>query len=335
MFDAIFPFTNLFVYWWIPLSAAILDALIGDPPTWPHPVRAIGKLLSLVEPAARKLPVSEFAAGCVAVIVVLSVTWAAVRALFLAPFFLAAAFAVYLAFSGLALGQLYREGKSAIRLLEADDVAGARAAIAMLVSRDLTEANLEELRRALAETLAENLNDAFVAPFFWLIVGGPVGLWLYKAASTMDSMWGYPHKPWTRFGTAAARLDDVLAYIPARLTAAFLFVAAIKGNNGAWPENGLGRSSRPGLSRVAEDARKMKSPNAGWPMASCAWICNAAMGGKTVYAGKPVDKPILGPAGVPWTTAKLEGLCKLTANTGVLCVGLLGCIGFALHAVIH
>ncbi|SBV97568.1 Cobalamin biosynthesis protein CobD [uncultured delta proteobacterium] len=312
-----FPFADLAVYWWLPVTAILLDRCIGDPPRWPHPVRCIGTLLAVVEPRARRLPLPERIAGIFAVLAVLFLTWACARLLLLFPSVFALLFAVYLAFAGLALGQLLREGKAALALLEQNDVAAARTAIGMLVSRDVTRADHDTLCRTLAETLAENFNDAFIAPLFWLVIGGPVGLWLYKAASTMDSVWGYPHEPWTRFGTAAARLDDALAFIPARLTAFFLYCNAMVGaKRNAWPENGLEKPSWPGFARVARDARTMKSPNAGWPMAVCAWIHHAAMGGRAVYAGKAVDKPVLGPPGTVWTTAKLRGLYQALAMTG-------------------
>lgn len=315
--DALLPYSSFMVYLWLPPLAVLLDRVIGDPPSWPHPVRAIGALLGFVEPRARRLSVSERAAGIVAVIVALAATWAAVRLLLFFPFILALVFAVYLCFAGLALGQLVREGKTALSLLEQNDITGARKAVGMLVSRDVSGADKDELCRVLAETMAENLNDAFVAPFFWLLFGGPAGLWLYKAASTMDSMWGYPHEPWTHFGTAAARLDDILAYVPARLTALFVYGGSFSANGRKAP------ASWPGFSRVAADAKTMKSPNAGWPMAACAWVHGAAMGGKAVYAGAIVEKPVLGPPGTVWTTEKLRdmlGGMTVAAYGGALCL---------------
>ena len=332
--DTLFPFADLSLYWWLPLLAVILDRLIGDPPAWPHPVRYVGALLTGIEPRARRLPVPGGLAGLIAACLALAATYAAARLLLWLPSLLALAAAVYLAFAGLALGQLLREGKAALALLEQGETAAARVAIGMLVSRDVSQSDHDELCRVLAESLAENLNDAFVAPFFWLLAGGPIVLWLYKTASTMDSMWGYPYPPWTRFGTAAARLDDVLAYIPARLTALFLHAAAIlRAKRGDWPENGPGEPPWPGFARVAADARAMKSPNAGWPMAACAWIHHAAMGGKAVYAGKIVDKPVLGPPGALWTTTKLRGLCKTIAMTGWISAAVLGALGWLVRSL--
>lgn len=309
-------YANLPVYWWLPLAAVILDRLIGDPPKFPHPVRAVGALLARVEPRARRAAPSPFQAGLTAMLAALAVTYIVTRASLLLPLIGTAA-ALYLAFAGLALGQLLREGRHALTLIESGDTPAARIAVGHLVSRDVSRANPEELRRVLAETLSENLNDGFTAPLFWLIAGGPVALWLYKAVSTMDSTWGYPHEPWTRFGTPAARLDDALAWIPARLTALFLVLAA-----------NILRLDTTGAAYAAirDDAKTMKSPNAGWPMAACARILGAAMGGKAVYAGKTVDKPVLGPAGTAWTPEKLRTLLRLLDATGWLALAALwGC----------
>ncbi|MDL2210170.1 adenosylcobinamide-phosphate synthase CbiB [Desulfovibrio sp. OttesenSCG-928-O18] len=297
------PFATLSVYWAIPVIAVVLDRVFGDPPGKPHPVRLIGAALMYVEPRARRSIRDPFFAGLAAACAVLAGTYALVRLLLALPWVVAVIAAVYLAFSGIALGQLLREGKNALALLERGDTGAARKAVGYLVSRDVSAADDEELCRVLAESLAENLNDAFIAPFFWLLAGGPVALWLYKAASTMDSMWGYPHEPWTRFGTFAARLDDVLAFIPARLTALFLLLASC-------------RLCRKTPAAVVSDAKKMKSPNAGWPMAAAAWACGAAMGGKAVYAGKTVEKPLLGPEGNAWTPETLRHLLTLLSRSG-------------------
>ena len=332
IFITVFLFSNIVACWWVPFLAAMLDAALGDPHRWPHPVRLIGKLCERVEPIARQMLASEFLAGLIAVGCVLLATWLPVRLLLLLPYALTTAIATYLGFAGLALGQLLREGKAASALLEKGDVEAARAAVGMLVSRDLSQAGIDDLCRALAETLAENYNDAFVAPLFWFALGGPVALWLYKAVSTMDSMWGYPHAPWTRFGTTAAVLDDALAFVPARISLVALFLAALcraklPGRLGQKP----GPLLWPGFTRVMQDAHKMKSPNAGWPMAACAWLHGASMGGPTVYAGAVVQKPTLGPVGVTWTPEKCADLCRTIAVAGVLSALALCSLGGIIH----
>ena len=328
----VFLFSHIVACWWVPFLAAILDAIFGDPPGWPHPVRLIGALCQRVEPLARRLVAREFWAGFLAVFLVLVATWIPVRLLLLFPYAVATLIAAYLGFAGLALGQLLREGRAATALLENGEVEAARAAISMLVSRDLSQAEPHDLCRALAETLAENVNDAFIAPLFWFALGGPVALWIYKAVSTMDSLWGYTHAPWTRFGTTAAILDDALAFVPARITMLALYLAALVRTR--WP-NRFGQKAGPllwpGFRRVVQDADKMKSPNSGWPMATCAWLHGASMGGPTVYAGTVVEKPSMGPLGVAWTPEKLKDLCRTLALAGA--IGALGLCTFG--GIVH
>ncbi len=204
----------------------------------------------------------------------------------------------------------------------------ARQAVGMLVSRDTSKLDQDQLRRALAETVSENFNDGFVAPLFWLTLTGPVGLWIYKSVSTADSMWGYRTERYEEFGKAGARLDDVLAYIPARLSAVLLWITGPLVLCGAWPTI---------FKRIKTDAKTMESPNAGWPMAAAAWLHGVPMGGPTPYFGVMKDKPVLGPKGpcnqgdkdpqCTWTHERLEKLCRHVKWAGFL-AGLLA-LGFA------
>ena len=293
---------------WTPLAAVALDMAIGDPPALPHPVRAIGKAAAWMEPRLRPIA-GPFFAGVLGLLFMLCATSAVVCPLLLLPGVWALLPCVYLACAGLALGQLLREGRRALAFISRNDSENARRAVGSLVSRDVRKADMNELCRVLAETMSENINDAFIAPFFWLATGGPLGLWLYKTVSTLDSMWGYPYPPWTQFGAAAARADDMLAYIPARLTALFLLAAAFPfGLHKNWP----------GFAVIQRQAASMKSPNAGWPMSVCAWLHHAHMGGHAVYDGKPTEKPRLGPQDAAWDIAKINTLLTHLRLTGIL-----------------
>jgi adenosylcobinamide-phosphate synthase len=181
----------------------------------------------------------------------------------------------------------------------------------MLVSRDTAVLDARGVRRALAETVSENFNDGFLAPLFFLVLGGPGLLWAYKAISTMDSMWGYRTAAYRELGWAPARADDVLAWIPARLSALFLAAGGLV----------LGLKWRGALAKTAVQAQEMDSPNAGWPMAAAAWLLGAGMGGPTSYSGTMKPKPWLGPAPGEWTDGKLaclERLCLVSALLAVL-----------------
>jgi adenosylcobinamide-phosphate synthase len=237
---------------------------------------------------------------------------------------LGAVTAVYLAYAALALGCLLREGRRANELISAVDarrssspeLETARRAVSRLVSRDVSRLRKSALYRTLAETLSENFNDAFIAPLFWLLLGGQTGVWVYKCVSTADSRWGYKHDPWSRRGWAAARLDDALAFIPARLSALLLYMAGSPEGRKSWPSWGV----------LRKEAARMESPNAGWGMAAAAWLHGAGMGGPAVYAGKIKEKPCLGPlitGESAWNEDKIAALLAHLRKAGFLGAALL------------
>lgn len=279
--------------------ALALDYALGDPRGLPHPVRYIGKALEAEEGLLRRVGLAGTLGGALALLVNVVVVFGVVSLLTCIPL-LGALIWLYLGYAGLALGQLLTDGRSVAERLDRGDLDGARGELALLVSRDVAGLDEQGLRRALAETLSENLNDGFVAPLFFLAVGGPAWMWSFKVVSTMDSMWGYRTAEYSALGWAAARADDILAWIPARLTALFLMAA------GWW----LGRDFQAASEHLAGDSAKTESPNAGWPMAAAAWLMGASMGGPAVYFGQPKDKPQLGPDG-DWTADKLGGLLQL------------------------
>ena len=298
--------------WLFSFLGALAEVRLSWPERIPHPVRLIGCLLDRMEVPARTSEHPRLA-GCVCLLFALVCVGGSVQVLLAIPF-LGAVAAGIVVFAGLALGELIRVCRRALSVLEegerTGDITEARRQVGMLVSRDTTHMQAAELRRALAETLAENFNDAFVAPCFWLIVGGPVALWCYKTVSTMDSMWGYTTPEWKQLGMAGARCDDVLAWIPARLSALLLGLSALfSPHAGNWP----------GLGAIRRQARRMASPNAGWPMAAAAWLHHAPMGGPTPYFGRVLDKPRLGPdIDAPWSTPQLTALLTHVERAGLL-----------------
>lgn len=291
----------------LPVLATVLDLFLGDPHRLPHPVRGIGRVLDWLEPRARAWSLGPRLAGLICVLLVAGSSGLIVHLLSeirLAGMVIGA----YFAYAGLALGQLQDEGRDAMDLIEEGRLDEARQAVAMLVSRETAHMDAPELRRTLAETVSENLNDGFFAPLFYLILGGPALMWAYKAVSTMDSMWGYKTERFRHLGCAAARADDLLAWLPARLTALFLVASGAL----------LGMPWREALASLRADARKMESPNAGWPMAACAWLCQGSMGGPAVYFGQAKWKPILGPEGQEWSVEKLKKLFRLSVFAAFL-----------------
>lgn len=240
------------------LAAAALDVLAGEPPARAHPVVWAGHYLDRV---GRRLPVSPpgravvlgggaWGMGAVAAVAagvavdrVLRTTPAALRR----------------SLTGVALWPL-ASGRLLLGEVEAVDQAvtrnldEGRTVLGRIVSRDTGQLDVDEVRAAAVESLAENLSDSVVAPLFWFCVGGLPAAALYRFANTADAMWGYRSPRWEHPGKVAARADDVLSFVPARLTAVLLM-------------QGAGVEAR---RRTRTEARKVPSPNAGWPMAALA-----------------------------------------------------------------
>ena len=289
------------------------DALVGDPPTWPHLVRLMGWAISRLEALLRAaLPGALHLAGALLVLLVAGGSALAAWALLalsqaLWPplaWFLAAG----LSFQCLAAGQLWREARAVARPLERGDLALARERLAMIVGRDTEALDQAGVRRALIETVAENLNDGVVAPLFYLALLGPVGAVAYKAVNTLDSMVGYRNQRYAELGLIAARLDDAAGWLPARLSALTMTGAA-------W----LAGLDPAGAWRVMlRDHAAHASPNAGWPEAACAGALGVRLGGPSSYGGVVHAKPWLNSPGRQPTPADLAACLRLMALSCLL-----------------
>jgi adenosylcobinamide-phosphate synthase len=292
------------------LLGYLLDLLLGDPPSWPHPVRLLGRACQHWE---KVFYAQEVMAGGLYWVAVLGTTFAAaVAALVLAallPRLFGLALLSYLIYAGLATRSLHRESALVDEALARRDLAGARAHLAMIVGRETAHLSPEEIRRALLETVAENLADGVVAPMFYLLLLGLPGLFLYKAANTMDSMVGYKNYRYSRFGRVAARMDDVLNFLPARACSLLLVLTA-----------SLTALDGPGAWRILRrDAGKAASPNAGWPEAALAGALKVRLGGPSTYFGRLVDKPYLGdPPLQPLNSGHYRGAVRLLYGTSLL-----------------
>lgn len=303
------------ILWFIIFAAAVvLDLLVGDPPFLPHPVKVIGLVAKAVEGASRTLRLPLGFMGLLGGLSIVAGVGVGVYVLINIPQF-GYAIALYLSYAGLALGQLFREGKAAAALLAAGDLEAARSQIALLVSRDVSNMNADDLRKTLAETLSENLSDGFVGPFFYLVVFGPVGMWVYKAVNTLDSMWGYRDERYAKFGWFVAKFDDLLNYVPARITAYVIL-------NAAKVKEYIPRADFFDLlHKSLAEAAEMDSPNAGCPMAAAANALGGEMGGTYVYFGETKEKPRLGKGLGPWDDARLTKLLSLLRFAGTSAAG--------------
>jgi len=192
--------------------------------------------------------------------------------------------AVYWIFSCLALRSLDQHALRVVEALRSGDLNVARNFVGQIVGRDTDKLSENEITRAVFETVAENLSDGIVAPLFFLALAGIPGMVAYKAINTMDSMIGYKNESYIRFGWAAARLDDLANYIPARITAGFIVLSAAL----------LRLRWRSAAAIILRDARLQPSPNAGYPEAALAGALGVQLGGLNYYFGCPVHKPFLG-----------------------------------------
>ncbi len=274
----------------LPLLAGfLLDLLLGDPYWLPHPVRLIGRGIAGLERVLRKrLPGRERMAGIllVAVILVLST---AIPALVL---FLCYRICVWLGVAVesvfcyylLAARCLAKESGKVYRAAVAGDVEGARRAVSMIVGRDTAPLDMQGIVKAAVETVAENTSDGVTAPMFYIMLFGAGGGFFYKAANTMDSMIGYKNEKYLDFGRFAAKLDDVLNFIPSRFTALLMIFSA-------WLLRYDGRNAYKIWRR---DRFNHASPNSAQTEAVCAGALDVMLAGDAYYFGQLCKKKTIG-----------------------------------------
>lgn len=308
----------------IILLALLFDLLIGDPRWLPHPVVAIGKLISILDRQLRRPQLDEKTAGILLLLVVVAATVASGFVLLticerLDPRAATAA-AVALSFTCLAARSLHSESARVARALTNGDLPAARTYLALIVGRDTEQLNETEIWRALVETVAENTSDGIIAPLFWLSLGGPLGALAFKAVSTLDSMVGYKNERYLQMGWASARADDLLNFVPARLTALLIIAAAP-----------LAGCSAAGAWHIfLRDRLKHPSPNSAHPEAAAAGALGVRLGGAASYGGVPSWKEQLGEPLRPLDGRAYYGMIKLmylsTILMAVACSGVAFCL---------
>lgn len=270
------------------LIAFILDLLIGDPPGYPHPVRLIGAGAARLEPLTRRYFPSERVAGTVTVIIVLlctfSVCWGWVAGLSLLHPLAGTAGSIFLIYTSISVRCLFDESRPVLHHLRGNRLDQARLSLGKIVGRDTAQLDEREVLRATVETVAESIGDGIIAPLLYASLGGAPLAIAYKAVNTMDSMFGYKNEKYLWFGRTAARLDDWVNWVPARISGLLIALAApICGLNG-----------KDALSTLIRDGRKHLSPNAGIPEAAVAGALGIALGGTNYYSGMRVEKPVIG-----------------------------------------
>ncbi|MFP4245512.1 MAG: adenosylcobinamide-phosphate synthase CbiB [Ectothiorhodospira sp.] len=287
------------------LAALALDRLLGEPRRR-HPLVAFGALIDAVE--ARGYADDRLRGTLLLALLVLPFTALAALLAALPGGWLPEVALLYLAVGWRSLGE---HGRGIAGALQRGDLGDARERVAFLVSRDTREIDATEISKATVESVLENGNDAVFAPLFWFAVAGAPGVVAYRLVNTLDAMWGYRTDRYRRFGWAAARLDDGLNYIPARLTALAYTLAA-----GGWA------GSRRALRCWRRQGRVWKSPNAGPVMAAGAGALGVRLGGTAIYHGRSQSRPELGQGPEAAPADILRALALLDRALGVWILGL-------------
>ena len=302
-------------------AAFLLDAVAGDPEWFPHPVRIMGLAIARGETLLRRPGQSDrtqFLLGATLTCVVAGGTYLLtgrlLRGVSSRSSWLGDLAGLALGWTCLAGRNLQDEAAAVLHALDCGNLPHARQRLARIVGRDTEHLAEDEIARALIETLAESASDGVVAPMFYLALGGVPLAMAYKAVNTMDSMIGHADQRYFYFGKFAARLDDVMNFLPARLTASCMVASA-----SILP----GSSGREALGIWRRDGERHKSPNAGQPESAMAGALQVQLGGRNYYAGEPLDAPLLG-AGLPApTTAKARAAGRLVVACSLLALAVL------------
>ena len=293
---------NLFICQTIAIGCGyILDLLIGDPHWLYHPVRLIGNLISLLESILLKekdTSAKKYRKGMVLAILTPLITGIVTVSILVVGYhinmILGCVIETIMCYQILAVKSLKVESMKVYYALDKEGLQQARNAVAMIVGRDTKQLDEHSVVRAAVETVAENTSDGVIAPLFYMMLFGAAGGFVYKAVNTMDSMIGYKNDKYLYFGRFAAKLDDVVNFIPARIGGCLMVVSA-------------------GIAQLAEkcnthysignawkifksDRKKHSSPNAAQTESACAGALKVALSGDNYYFGKLVHKPQIGEA---------------------------------------
>lgn len=283
----------------------LLDLLLGDPARLPHPVVWFGRAIAACERRFNRGR-HRLLKGTLVALTLVVATFAVVSFLrTLLPSTLRTLLDLILIFYCLAGTTLIREVRQVFLALDHSLEAGRRQ-VARIVGRDTTALTAQEVRTAALETLAENLSDGVIAPLFWLTLLGTPGMLAYKMINTLDSMIAYRTPRYQDFGRFAARLDDVANYVPARLTALLMLLAA-------GPRHFVRR-----LRFLLRNGRRHASPNSGYPEAALAAILDCRFGGPHHYFGQLMEKPYIGDTERPLTTADMKKAVRINRTAELM-----------------
>lgn len=311
------------------ILAFVMDILFGDPAWIYHPIRLIGKLISISEKILRKwFPKTregEMSAGLCMFMLVICICWGlpylALMGLDMIAPKLSFVLEVIWMWQILAMKSLAVESKKVYRAVKSGKLFRARREISYLVGRDTTNLNFVEIIRATVETVSENTSDGVIAPILFMTIGGaPLGF-LYKAVNTMDSMVGYKNEKYINFGYFPAKMDDIFNFIPARVSGLLMIAAAFL----------CGYDGKGAAKIFFRDRKKHLSPNSAQTESACAGALGLRLGGTHDYFGKPVVKPEIGDDICEPQAEHILDSHRLMYMTAVLCVFVINGLSAAMY----
>lgn len=295
---------------WPLLIGFLLDTVLGDPRWLPHPIRLFGQAISFFTRKLNSGKYRKVKGALMSGLLIFGtflVTWLLLKTARDIEF-LFVALASLGVFYGLANRSLISEANKVIAALEEHGIEAGRRQLSYIVGRDTKDLDEQQIRTAVLETLAENLSDGVIAPLFYYALGGVPAMMAYKMTNTLDSMIGYKSERFRQFGWFAARFDDLLNFIPARITALLMVLLSL-----SWR----------GMVFVFRYGNRHSSPNSGYPEAALAGILNCRFGGPNVYHGLLVEKPYIGKTARSFTNTD----CNKTFLLNFLaCLAMIGLI---------
>ena len=316
------------IYLGAMLAGFLIDCVIGDPASIPHPVVLIGKAISYFEKRYReefpKNEEGERKAGLCMNLTVLLLTALLSSALVyiskaISPW-LCFAVCTVMSWQIFAAKCLADEAKKVLKALREEGLDAGRKQVGMLVGRDTENLTEEQVVKAAVETVAENASDGVIAPMFWMLLFGPIGGFVYKAVNTMDSMVGYKNDKYINFGRFSAKLDDVFNYIPSRISALAMIGAAY-----------IGGFDGKNAARIwKRDRRNHSSPNSAQTESACAGALRVQLGGNAYYFGKLYEKPTMGDPDRAIEGEDINRACRLMYVASIICLCVFELIGLIL-----
>ena len=294
------------------LAAYLLDLIFGDPPSFPHPVKGIGWLIKKLEGPFRSIIKNERIAGtffaCVIIIPIWLITFVLTQATYFFNNYFGVVISIIIIYTSLSVKDLGIESLAVFDALKEGDMNRARISLSKIVGRDTANLDEREIIRATVETVAEKIVDGIISPLFYAFLGGASFAMAYKAINTLDSMVGYKNERYINFGWAAAKIDDVANFIPARLSVIFLILASlISGYNPIKTWN-----------MTIRDGGKNPSPNSGLPEAAIAGALGVRLGGLNYYDSTAVQKSYIGDDINPLDKSHIKEAVKIAYVTSGL-----------------